>query len=228
LSFFTELSGTFYRDIASVSHMLPPMPRRRAPYALPIVIAVALAACSEGKPPPAPPRATETAFAMCMPDAGWEPCGCEDPGNHKNHKTAAVDGGVPPAAPKSAGLDPVLQSFLMKLGAACATKDLAFLEANVRFPLRWRDIVGVKVPGGPPITKLRRIASPAQLCAQKVFADIQGVDPAYPVDPAAAALGLTEHGSQCRVETLVGQFNAELVLEKSASGWTLVAVEAGD
>jgi hypothetical protein len=209
--------------------MLPPMHGARVRHVLPVGIAVALAACSDGKPSSAPPRATETAFAVCSPDAGWEPCGCEDPGNHKAHKTAAVDGGVPPAAPKRAGLDPVLQGFLAKLGAACAANDLAFLEASVRFPLRWRVVVNENVDEGRPDTKVRRVARAKELCAKKVFAGLRGVDPAFPIDPVASPpLELEENGAQCRIATLVGQFGAVLVLEKDDHGWTLVALESGD
>ena len=196
------------------------MRRQKARSAPLLVLAISLAACSEGKPSAggaaAPPAVVDTAFAVCAPDAGGGMCTCEDLGTPKVAAPA-------PAAPTEA-----LAEFLRRLGKACAAKDFALLARSVRFPLSWRAIVDVKVPGGPPITELRSIASPEQLCARNVFADIEGVDPANPVDPDAGALGLTERGSQCRVETLVGQFSARLVLERSVSGWTLVAVEAGD
>lgn len=187
--------------------------------ALPLLllsVATAVAACSERKPPDgtaSPLSPGDTAFAVCAPDAGGGMCSCEEP---------AED------ARKAPRFDPALRRFLADLGGACKAKDYALLAKSVRFPLAWRAVVGVKVPGGPPVTELRRIESPEQLCARNVFEDIQGVDPANPVEPDAGALGLTERGSQCRIETLVGQFGAELVLERSGTGWTLVAVEAGD
>ena len=195
------------------------MLRRTATSALLLGLAAALAACSEGKPPagtPPPPPRVDTTFAVCAPDAGGGMCSCEDPGERK-----AV--APPPAAP-----DAAVREFLRRLGASCAAKDYDFLKRSVRFPLEWRAIVDVKAPGGPPITELRRIGSAEELCARNVFGDIEGVDPAAPLDPAAGALDLTERGSQCRVKTLVGQFGAALALEKIESGWRLVAVEAGD
>ena len=192
------------------------MRRQKALPVLLLVLATAVAACSERKPPDgtaSPLSPGDTTFAVCAPDAGGGMCSCEEP---------AEDARPAP------GFDPALRRFLADLGGACKAKDHPFLAKSVRFPLAWRAVVGVKRPGGPPVTELRRIESPEQLCARNVFEDIQGVDPANPVDPDAGALGLTERGSQCRVETLVGQFGAELVLEKSGTGWTLVAVEAGD
>ncbi|MCK9461821.1 MAG: hypothetical protein M0R80_19505 [Proteobacteria bacterium] len=189
---------------------------RKALPPLLLSLATAVAACSERKPPDGtatPLSPGDTAFAVCAPDAGGGMCSCEEPSED---------------ARKAPGFDPALRRFLADLGGACKAKDYAFLAKSVRFPLRWRAVVGVKVPGGPPITEPRRIASPEQLCERNVFEDIQGVDPANPAEPDAGALGLAEHGAQCRVDTLVGQFDATLVLERSGPGWTLVAVEAGD
>jgi hypothetical protein len=192
--------------------------------------AIALAACSNGRPADAPPPPVDNAFAVCAPDpdAGWAPCGCEDPKAKKAKKPKAPDGGVATAAQKPGAPDADLSAFLRRLGAACADKELAFLESSVRFPLRWREIVNENVDVGRPVTRTRRIASPKELCAKNVFAGLQGVDPAFPIDPAFSPLRTVEIGPKCRVGTLVGQFGAALVLEKTGSTWTLVALEAGD
>ena len=185
--------------------------------------ALALAACSNGKPQDAPPPPVDTAFAVCAPDAGGGMCACEDLRGEKAPKPGVADGGATPSAQKSGAPDAELTAFLKRLGTACADGELAFLEASVRFPLRWREIVNENVDQGRPKTRTRRISSPKELCAKNVFAGVQGVDPAFPIDPAFSPLRTREIGSKCRVETLVGQFGAVLVLEKTGSPWTLVA-----
>jgi hypothetical protein len=212
--------------------MLPPMLRRRATSALVIGTALALAACSERGPssvPPPPP--VDTSFAVCAPppDAGAEACACEDPSNKKARGPAAADRAATAREPQTpATIDPDLLSFLRGLGGACAAKDLALLEKSVRFPLPWRAIVNENVENGAPVTEKRRIANAAELCAKDVFAGVQGVDPAFPVDPHASPLAVNEDGARCRVGTLVGQFGATLMLEKTERGWILIAVDAAE
>jgi hypothetical protein len=208
------------------------MLRRRATSALVIGTAIALAGCSErttsAEPPPAP---VDTAFAICAPppDAGAEACACEDPSNRKARGPAAADRAATAREPQTpATIDPELLSFLRGLGGACAAKDLALLEKSVRFPLPWRAIANENVDNGAPITEKRRIANAAELCAKDVFAGVQGVDPAVPVDPRAPQLAVNEDGARCRVGTLVGQLGATLMLEKIDRGWILIAVDAGE
>jgi hypothetical protein len=205
--------------------MLPPMPRRRATRAALLGAACALAACSDRAPSTAPlPEPADTAYAVCAPDPDEiaEDCACEDPADKAARKSATAPAPPAPAA-TPATVDPELTHFLRDLGAACAVKDLAHLERSVRFPLPWRTIVNENVDEGAPVTKRRRIESAADLCAEGVFAGVQGVDPAFPGDPLAIA----EDGPKCRVETVVGQFGATIVLEKTDRGWVLAAIDAG-